>query len=81
MTMCLHHTHAADYRETSLERIVTSINLRPLKTTAGPFEVTASMGAQYYNGSDKMISAREMMSQAQQKLERALESAEGSIEY
>jgi two-component system, cell cycle response regulator len=77
----MHHTNAIDYRDASLERIITSINQRPLKTTVGPFEVTASMGAHYYNGSDKMISAREIMALAQQKLERALESAEGSIEY
>lgn len=76
----MHHTNADDYRETSLERIVISINQRPLKTSAGQFELTASLGAYYYNGSDKMISAREIMALALEKLEHARESADGTIE-
>jgi len=77
----MHHTNAADYRETSLERIVISVNQRPFKTAVGDFEMTVSLGAYYYNGSDSMLSAREIMALAQEKLEQAQASENGSIEY
>ncbi len=77
----MHHTNPEYYREDSLQRIVTGISQRPLKTSIGNLEVTASMGVQYYNGEDSMISAREMVALAQDKLSMASASADGSIEF
>lgn len=77
----MHHTNPGYYREDSLQRIVTGISQRPLKTSIGNLELTASMGVQYYNGEDTMISAREMVALAQDKLSIANASADGSIEF
>jgi two-component system cell cycle response regulator len=77
----MHHTNPADYKEASLERIIISISQRPFKTSIGHIELSAIMGVQYYIGEDAVVSAREMMVLAEQKLLRARSINGGSISF
>ncbi|MGB5398438.1 MAG: response regulator [Gammaproteobacteria bacterium] len=80
-TIVMHHTNPADYKEASLERIIISINQRPFKTDIGHIELSAIMGVHYYDGENAVVSAREMMVFAEQKLIRARSISGGSIAF
>ncbi len=80
-TIVMHHTNPADYKEASLERIIISISQRPFKTDIGHIELSAIMGVHYYDGENAVVSAREMMVFAEQKLIRARSISGGSIAF
>jgi diguanylate cyclase (GGDEF)-like protein len=77
----MHHSKIKDYRHTAIERILTMINNRAYKTTAGNLTINGCIGVHYYRGDETLISADEMIRQAINKLEQARTDALLSIAY
>ena len=67
----MHHTRAKDYKPKSMERILTSINNRPYKTSAGNLQMTSCIGLHYYNGNEALVTADQMLASAAKKLNTA----------
>ncbi|NOQ87317.1 MAG: response regulator [Gammaproteobacteria bacterium] len=77
----MHHTKAKDYRSSAIERIITMIDNRAFKTTAGNLHITGCVGVHYYRGDEAIISADVMMQAASNKLEQARGDTSLSIAY
>lgn len=77
----MHHTKAKDYRSSAIERIITMIDNRAFKTTAGNLHITGCIGVHYYRGDEAIISADVMMQAASNKLEQARGDTSLSIAY
>ena len=67
----MHHTKVKDYKPSSIERILTTINNRAYKTTAGNLNITGCIGVHYYRGDEAVISVVEMIKLATTKLLQA----------
>lgn len=77
----MHHTKARDYKPAAIERILTMIDNRAYKTTAGNLNVTGRIGAHYYRGDEALIPTEEIIKQARAKLKQAQNSSEDKIFY
>ncbi len=66
----MHHTKAKDYKASAIERILTMINNRAYKTTAGNLTITGHIGVYYYRGDEAIISTEEMIKRANEALTR-----------
>lgn len=77
----MHHTKTKDYKPAAIERILTMINNRAYKTTAGNLTITGCIGVHYYRGDAALISSDEMIKQAQYKLNVARNNNEQRICY
>lgn len=66
----MHHTKAKDYKASAIERILTMINNRAYKTTAGNLTITGRIGVYYYRGDEAIISTEEMIKRANEELTR-----------
>ena len=77
----MHHTKVKDYKPSSIERILTTINNRAYKTTAGNLNITGCIGVHYYRGDEAIISVVEMIKLATTKLEQARDGSSLSIAY
>ena len=77
----MHHTKAKDYKSSAIERILTMIDNRAFKTTAGNLTITGCIGVHYYRGDEAIISADVMIKAADNKLEQARGDASLSIAY
>lgn len=77
----MHHTKAKDYKPSAIERILSMINNRAYKTTAGNLTISGCIGVHYYRGDQAIISADEMMRLAIYKLEQARGNMSLSIAY
>ena len=77
----MHHTKVKDYKPSSIERILTTINNRAYKTTAGNLNITGCIGVHYYRGDEAIISVVEMIKLATTKLEQARDGSSPSIAY
>ena len=77
----MHHTKAKDYKASSIERILTMINNRAYKTTAGNLNITGCIGVHYYRGDEAIISADVMLQAAINKLQQAHDDVSVSIAY
>jgi len=77
----MHHTKVKDYKPSSIERILTTINNRAYKTAAGNLNITGCIGVHYYRGDEAIISVVEMIKQARTKLEQARYDESLSIAY
>ncbi len=77
----MHHTKVQDYKASAIERILTMINNRAYKTSAGNITISGCIGVYYYRGDDAIISADEMLKRANDKLEQARGSTSMSIAY
>ncbi|MBE9568286.1 MAG: response regulator [Proteobacteria bacterium] len=77
----MHHTKFKDYKPSSIERILSMINHRPYKTSAGNLSLTGNIGVQYYRGDEPKIAEFEMLRQAEIKLEQARRDPAASIAY
>lgn len=64
----MHHTNMDDYKASSIERILTSINQRAFKTAEGDIELTGAIGVHYYRGDQELIDKDEMIRIARDKL-------------
>ncbi|VAW50389.1 hypothetical protein MNBD_GAMMA06-1634 [hydrothermal vent metagenome] len=67
----MHHTKSKDYKVSAIERILTMVNNRAYKTSAGNITISGCIGVHYYRGDDTMISADEMLMRGNGKLEQA----------
>ena len=67
----MHHTKIKDYKPSAIERILTMINYRDYKTTAGNLPLTGCIGVHYYHGDEAKISVDEMLRLARKKLDQA----------
>jgi diguanylate cyclase (GGDEF)-like protein len=77
----MHHTKAKDYKPSSIERVLTMINNRDYKTTAGNLSITGCIGVHYYSGDEAIISADEIVKLASRKLDHARLDDSVSIAY
>jgi len=77
----MHHTKAKDYKPAAIERILTMINNRAYKTTAGNLDITGCIGVHYYRGDEAIISADEMVKQAGSKLDQVRDDISLGIAY
>lgn len=66
----MHHTKSKDYKPSAIERILTMINNRAYKTTAGNLTITGRIGVYYYRGDEAIISTEEMIKRANEELTR-----------
>lgn len=67
----MHHTKVKDYKPSSVERILTSINNRPYKTSVGNLPMTGCIGVHYYSGDEAIITPDEILKSAERKLDEA----------
>ena len=77
----MHHTKTKDYKSSAIERILTMIDNRAYKTTAGNLTITGCIGVHYYRGDEAIISADVMIKAAGNKLEQARIDTSLSIAY
>ncbi|UCB53933.1 MAG: response regulator [Thiotrichales bacterium] len=74
-------TDANSYKPSAIERIRDGINQRPFKTSDGDVSVSASIGVTYYRGDEELISAKETISRAMNKLDEAIDMGQDNIAY
>jgi diguanylate cyclase (GGDEF)-like protein len=77
----MHHTKVKNYKESSLERILSMIDNREYKTMAGNLSIHGSIGAHYYRSDEPMITVEEMIRLAGSKLDYARDNVTHSIAY
>lgn len=77
----MHHTKAKDYKASAIERILTMINNRAYKTTAGNLNLSGCIGVHYYRGDEAIISPDVMIKAAENKLQQARFDMSLSIAY
>ncbi len=77
----MHHTKSKDYKPAAIERVLTMINNRSYKTSAGNLTITGCIGAHYYSGDKAIISTDDMLRQAFRKLNEARNNTPLSIAY
>ena len=77
----MHHTNTRDYKPASIERILSMINNRPYKTSAGNLNINGCIGVHYYRGDEAIISNEEMFKLAVEKLDQARLDLGVSIAY
>ncbi len=77
----MHYTNVDNYKASSIERLRGGINQRPFKTSENDIKVSASIGVYYYRGDEEIISAKEMINRAMNKLDEAIGKGNNSIAY
>jgi len=77
----MHQSKVKDYKSSSIERILTMINNRAYKTTAGNLTITGCIGVHYYRGDQAIISSDLMIKAAGNKLEEARQNPSLNIAY
>jgi two-component system cell cycle response regulator len=77
----MHHTKTKDYKPSAIERVLTMIDNRAYKTSAGNLTISGCIGVHYYRGDEAIISVDEMIKKAGSKLEQARETVSLSIAY
>ncbi len=77
----MHYTRAENFRESTLERLLSSINQRPFKTSAGDLEITASIGVCFYRGDGDQPSVQNLIKCADAKLYEAKANGRNCIAF
>ncbi len=77
----MHHTKAKDYKHSSVERILMSINNRAYKTSIGNLSLTGCIGVHYYSGDEALITPDEILEFAEIKLNEARQNRALEIVY
>ena len=77
----MHHTKSDNYKPSAIDRILTMVNNRAFKTSAGNITITGCIGVYYYRGDQAIISAEEMLKRSENKLEKARGDDSLSIAY
>ncbi len=77
----MHHSKIEDYKTSTIDRIISVINSRTYKTSAGDLKLNACIGVQYYRGDEPVISADEMILYAGTKLDQARNDESVDIVY
>jgi two-component system cell cycle response regulator len=73
------YTNFDNYKAASIERLREGINQRPFKTSIDDKKISASIGVKYYRGDEEIISAKEIIKQAMNKLDDAIDMGNDSI--
>ncbi len=79
--LVMHHTNVDNFKSSAMERILTSIDQRAIKTQAGDIEVSGAIGVHYYRGDTDLIDKEDMINHAKEKLEQAQQSPEEKIAF
>jgi len=77
----MNYTNVDNYKASSIERLRSGINQRSFKTSERDIKVSASIGVYYYRGDEEIISAKEMINRAMNKLDEAVSKGYDSIAY
>jgi len=77
----MHYTRAENFRHSTLERLLLSINQRPFKTSVGDLNVTASIGVCFYRGEGEQPSVQNLMKCADEKLYEAKANGRNRITF
>jgi len=77
----MHHTKILNYKTSAMERVLHSINQRPFKTSSGNLALTGTIGVHYYRGDNAIVTVKEMIKLANNKLNLAKASPEVSIAH
>ncbi len=77
----MHYTRAENFRHSTLDRLLNSINQRPFKTTAGDLSVTASIGVCFYKGEVEPPSVQSFLKCADVKLYKAKSSGRNKVVF
>jgi phosphoserine phosphatase RsbU/P len=77
----MHHTKTKDYKPSSIERILSMINNRAFKTSAGNLHINGCIGVHYYRGDETIIPDEKMLKLAYEKLDQARLDLGLSIAY
>ena len=77
----MHQSKVKDYKATSVERILSMINNRAYKTSAGNLTISGCIGVYYYRGDQAIISPDLMIKAAGDKLDQARQNTSISIAY
>jgi diguanylate cyclase (GGDEF)-like protein len=75
------YTNFDKYKEALIERLREGINQRPFKTSTGDKKISASIGVKYYRGDEEIVSVNEMIKQAMNKLDDAIDMGDNSIAF
>lgn len=75
----MHYTRAENFRHSTLERMLASINQRPFKTSVGDLAVTASIGVCFYEGKGAQPSVQNLIKCADEKLYKAKANGRNQI--
>jgi len=75
----MHYTRAENFKPSSLDRLLSSINQRPFKTSVGDLDVTASIGVCFYKGEGEQPSVQNLIKCADEKLYQAKASGRNQI--
>jgi diguanylate cyclase (GGDEF)-like protein len=77
----MHHTKIRDYKPIAIERILSTIDNRAYKTSAGNLDLHGSIGVYYYRGDEELISSDHMIRLAMDKLGMARNNTAESIAF
>jgi len=77
----MHYTRAENFRHSTLERLLQSINQRPFKTSVGDISVTASIGVCFYRGEGEQPSVQNLIKCADEKLYEAKSNGRNQIVF
>jgi len=77
----MHHTKFRDYKPSSIDRVLTMIDNRAYKTSAGNLNISGRIGVFYYRGDEPIISPDELFKRARKKLQDARDNQSLSIAY
>lgn len=77
----MHYTRAENFRHSTLERLLESINQRPFKTSVGDLSITASIGVCFYRGEGEQPSVQNLIKCADEKLYEAKANGRNQIAF
>jgi len=77
----MHYTRAENFRHSTLQRLLASINKRPFKTSVGDVAITASIGVCFYRGEGEQPSVQNLMKCADEKLYEAKANGRDQIVF
>lgn len=77
----MHYTRAENFRHSTLQRLLSSINKRPFKTSVGDIAITASIGVCFYRGEGEQPSVQNLIKCADEKLYEAKANGRDQIVF
>lgn len=77
----MHYTNPENYKTTSLDRLLSSINSRPFKTAVGDLSITTSIGVCFYSGEGQQPSVQNLIKCADEKLYQAKANGRNQIVF
>lgn len=75
----MHYTKPENFKPSSLDRLLSSINQRPFKSAAGDLNITVSIGVCFYKGDTNQPSVQSLIKCADEKLYQAKDRGRNRI--